>query len=145
MRDRVWNKEVVCSPESVISFLNDSGEFQSFGGGLIWAITQKMPNLAGCTPKEIAKHVISLFGDKRIKFNLLLLSKANRIYENLTDVAAEKIYEFSNFLFVLNVGFDNDDMESQAQSKPTLCESSKYHGTGRVLIACGIFLLFPIL
>ena len=72
-------------------------------------------------------------------------AKANRIYENLTDVAAEKIYEFSNFLFVLNVGFDNDDMESQAQSKPTLCESSKYHGTGRVLIACGIFLLFPIL
>ena len=69
-----------------------------------------MPNLAGCTPKEIAKHVISLFGDKRIKFNLLLLSKANRIYENLTDVAAEKIYEFSNFLFVLNVGFDNDDV-----------------------------------
>lgn len=51
MRDRVWNKEVVCGPESVISFLNDSGEFQSFGGGLIWAITQKMPNLAGCTPK----------------------------------------------------------------------------------------------
>lgn len=42
--------------------------------------------------------------------HLLLLSKADRIQENLTDVAAEKIYEFSNFLFVLNVGFDNDDV-----------------------------------
>lgn len=42
--------------------------------------------------------------------HLLLLSKADRIYENLTDVAVEKIYEFSNFLFVLNVGFDNDDV-----------------------------------
>lgn len=42
--------------------------------------------------------------------HLLLLSKADRIYENLTDAATEKIYEFSNFLFVLNVGFDNDDV-----------------------------------
>lgn len=42
--------------------------------------------------------------------HLLLLSKADRIQENLTDVASEKIYEFPNFLFVLNVGFDNDDI-----------------------------------
>ena len=42
--------------------------------------------------------------------HLLLLSKADRIQENLTDAAVEKIYEFSNFLFVLNVGFDNDDV-----------------------------------
>ncbi len=42
--------------------------------------------------------------------HLLLLSKANRIYENLTDTTTEKIYEFSNFLFVLDVGFDNDDI-----------------------------------
>ena len=42
--------------------------------------------------------------------HLLLLSKADRIYENLTDAVTEKIYEFSNFLFVLNVGFDNDDV-----------------------------------
>lgn len=42
--------------------------------------------------------------------HLLLLSKADRIYENLTDTAVEKIYEFSNFLFVLNVGFDNDEI-----------------------------------
>lgn len=42
--------------------------------------------------------------------HLLLLSKAERIHENLTDAAAEKIYAFSNFLFVLHVGFDNDDV-----------------------------------
>lgn len=42
--------------------------------------------------------------------HLLLLSKADRICENLTDAAAEKIYEFSNLLFVLNVGFDDDDV-----------------------------------
>lgn len=42
--------------------------------------------------------------------HLLLLSKADRIRENLTDAAVEKIYAFSNFLFVLNVGFDNDDV-----------------------------------
>ena len=40
--------------------------------------------------------------------HLLLLSKADRIQENLTDTAVEKIYEFSNFLYVLNIGFDND-------------------------------------
>ena len=42
--------------------------------------------------------------------HLLLLSKADRIQENLTDAAVEQIYEFSRFLFVLNVGFDNDDI-----------------------------------
>lgn len=42
--------------------------------------------------------------------HLLLLSKADRIYENLTDTKVEKIYEFSNFLFVLHIGFDNDDV-----------------------------------
>lgn len=40
--------------------------------------------------------------------HLLLLSKADRIHDNLTDAAVEKIYEFSNFLYVLNIGFDND-------------------------------------
>ena len=34
-----------------------------------------------------------------------------RSYDHtLVDAAAEKIYAFSNFLFVLNVGFDNDDV-----------------------------------
>lgn len=42
--------------------------------------------------------------------HLLLLSKADRIQENLTDSVNDKIYEFSNFLFVLNVGFDDDSI-----------------------------------
>ncbi len=42
--------------------------------------------------------------------HLLLLSKADRIRENLTDAKAEKIYEFSNFLFVLHIGFDDDSI-----------------------------------
>lgn len=42
--------------------------------------------------------------------HLLLLSKADRINENLTDVSVEKIYEFNNLLFVLHVGFDNDSV-----------------------------------
>ena len=39
--------------------------------------------------------------------HLLLLSKANRIQENLLDDSSDKIYEFSNFLYVLNVGFED--------------------------------------
>ena len=42
--------------------------------------------------------------------HLLLLSKTDRIRENLENLEMEKIYEFSRFLFVLNVGFDNDDI-----------------------------------
>ena len=42
--------------------------------------------------------------------HLLLLSKADRIYENLTGSHIETIYDFSNFLFVLNIGFDNDSI-----------------------------------
>lgn len=42
--------------------------------------------------------------------HLLLLSKADRIHENLLDAVNEKIYEFTNFLFVLNVGFDDDSV-----------------------------------
>jgi len=40
--------------------------------------------------------------------NLLLLSKADRIRENLSSTEIEHIYEFGKFLTVLNVGFDND-------------------------------------
>lgn len=42
--------------------------------------------------------------------HLLLLSKADRIRENLEGENGEVIYEFSNFLYVLNVGFDDDDL-----------------------------------
>ncbi len=42
--------------------------------------------------------------------HILLLAKADRIQENLTDTGVEIIYEFCRFLFVLNVGFDNDEL-----------------------------------
>lgn len=42
--------------------------------------------------------------------HLLLLSKADSICNNLNDDTVEHIYEFSNFLFVLTIGFDNDDI-----------------------------------
>ena len=42
--------------------------------------------------------------------HLLLLSKADRIQDNLLGTEHEHIYEFSNFLYVLNVGFDNQDI-----------------------------------
>lgn len=46
---------------------------------------------------------------------LLLLSKADRIKENLEESylgKIERIYEFPKFLHVLSVGFDNDEVES---------------------------------
>ncbi len=49
-------------------------------------------------------------------------------------------YEISEDVVTVHIVY----MEHQAQSNPTLCETPKYHGIGRVLIAYGIFLLFPI-
>lgn len=46
---------------------------------------------------------------------LLLLSKADRIKENIQDSytdKVERIYEFPKFLHVLSIGFDNDEVES---------------------------------
>lgn len=46
---------------------------------------------------------------------LLLLSKANRIKENIEESytdKVERIYDFPRFLHVLSVGFDDDDVES---------------------------------
>lgn len=40
--------------------------------------------------------------------HLLLLSKADRIRENLSSASVEHIYEFSNLLFVLSTGFEED-------------------------------------
>ncbi len=40
--------------------------------------------------------------------HLLLLSKADRIQENLNSATVEHIYDFSNLLYVLNIGFDDD-------------------------------------
>lgn len=42
--------------------------------------------------------------------HLLLLSKTDRIKENLTDANSEKIYEFSRLLYVLNIGFEDDNI-----------------------------------
>ena len=42
--------------------------------------------------------------------HLLLLSKTERIKENLHSQEVEHIYEFANLLYVLNVGFDDDDL-----------------------------------
>ena len=42
--------------------------------------------------------------------NLLLLSKTERIKENLTSTESEKIYEFSKLLYVLNIGFENENI-----------------------------------
>lgn len=41
---------------------------------------------------------------------LLLLSKADRIKENLLEEHQEKIYSFSNLLYVLKVGFENESI-----------------------------------
>ncbi len=40
---------------------------------------------------------------------LLLLSKASRIEENIHDSLQETIYDFTKFLYVLNVGLDDED------------------------------------
>lgn len=40
--------------------------------------------------------------------HLLLLSKAKRIQENLSSASVEHIYEFSNLLFVLSTGFEEE-------------------------------------
>lgn len=45
---------------------------------------------------------------------LLLISKAKRICENLSDPDVEHIYDFDSFLFVLKVGFEYDDMPNIA-------------------------------
>lgn len=41
--------------------------------------------------------------------HILLLSKTDRIRENLIADGVERIYDFTNLLFVLSVGFDNDE------------------------------------
>lgn len=41
--------------------------------------------------------------------DLLLLSKADRIYEHLISDKIEHIYDFNNFLFVLKVGFECEE------------------------------------
>lgn len=64
--------------------------------------------------------------------HLLLLAKADRIRENLTAAAGERIYEFSNFLFVLNVGFDNDSvLEIAPMDFPAVIHAINVHYGGK--------------
>lgn len=42
--------------------------------------------------------------------HLLLLSKSERIHENLVDSSQETIYDFSKFIYVLKAGFDDDNL-----------------------------------
>jgi len=46
--------------------------------------------------------------------HLLLLSKTDRIRENLTSIEIEHIYEFEKLLTVLSIGFDNDTVHDIA-------------------------------
>lgn len=68
-------------------------------------------NLAALTPTQ---HLNYAHPDGRTQEiaeqyqHILLLSKADRIRENLTTVDTEQVYDFTSFLFVLNVGFDDD-------------------------------------
>ena len=64
----------------------------------------------------------------------------SRGWKALRWLAALGAYEISEDVVTVHIVY----MERQAQSNPTLCETPKYHGIGRVLIAYGIFLLFPI-
>ncbi len=48
--------------------------------------------------------------------HLLLLSKIERIKENLLNNDVEKIYEFSKFLYVLSIGFKNENILNLKQS-----------------------------
>ena len=60
--------------------------------------------------------------------HLLLLSKADRIQENLNNPVADQIYEFSNLLYVLNVGFDNDDiLEIEDMDFPAVINAINVH------------------
>lgn len=50
------------------------------------------------------------------------------------ELVALGAYEMSENVVAVHIVY----MESQAQSNPTLCESPRYHGIGRALIAYGI-------
>lgn len=72
-----------------------------------------LENLIALTPTQ---HLVYAHPNNRTQEvneayqQLLLLAKADRIQENLEGRCGEVIYEFSNFLYVLNVGFDDEDV-----------------------------------
>lgn len=108
MSEGMWEKagDDMCSPEEVISFLNGGGAFRSFGDGLIWVITQKKPGLTGCTPKEIAKSILSILSDKEIKFN------RNTLDSWLTSKRPKKGDDSRENLFRLSFALDLTDSET---------------------------------
>jgi hypothetical protein len=77
-----------------------------------------LENLIALTPTQHLNHAHPNSRTQEVDSEyqkLLLLAKADRIKENLEECYSEKIeriYEFSKFLHVLGVGFDDDDVES---------------------------------
>ena len=72
-----------------------------------------LENLIALTPTQ---HLVYAHPNNRTQEvneayqQLLLLAKADRIQENLEGRCGEVIYEFSNLLYVLNVGFDDEEV-----------------------------------
>ena len=77
-----------------------------------------MENLIALTPTQHFNYAHPNGKTQEINIEyqkLLLLSKADRIKENIQDSytdKVERIYEFPKFLHVLSIGFDNDEVES---------------------------------
>lgn len=80
-----------------------------------------LENLIALTPTQ---HLVYAHPNNRTQEineayqQLLLLAKADRIQDNLNGRCGEVIYEFSNFLYVLNVGFDDEDVLTMVSIVP---------------------------
>lgn len=61
--------------------------------------------------------------------HLLLLSKTDRIQENIAGLVGEPIYEFAKMLYVLHVGFDCDEVLdiSDMDFESVLCKINSYY------------------
>jgi hypothetical protein len=72
-----------------------------------------LENLIMITPTQHYNYAHNLGSTNEVNEqyqNLLLLSKTERIRENLSSTDLEQIYEFGKLLIVLNVGFDTDEV-----------------------------------
>lgn len=89
-----------------------------FPKALFPEICYYLENLIALTPTQHYNYAHSNGRTQEINVEyqkLLLLSKADRIKENIEESYSEKvekIYEFPKFLHVLSVGFDNDEVET---------------------------------
>lgn len=104
---------------------NKSEHYDEFNNGLATQIHHIFPesqypeicyyleNLIALTPTQ---HLTKAHPENNTKEicetyqHLLLLSKTNRIKENLTSTECETIYEFSKLLYVLNIGFNDNNI-----------------------------------